>query len=396
MNTVTKTPALPALDLNGNRYIARGAYRTADGKAQIDWTLADDKKGRGAIFSAQGHYNRGGGQNLDRIAKAYPNDATVQEIAAVWTAYHLNDMQPGTPAQMALGWGRGRNVALDSVNLTDAQRKALEARNLARVQKPRAEWIAERMKTLKDSNRERLREFQEMTGKAATVYDETNFQTAVCGGYVGSLSIVPALRKKLAAHLENQAANLFPVAPVTSEVFEDSLGAPCPETGKLYGHEWFFHAIPSEIVEQVKGWAARDNVAGESAYDAQARQFLTRNGLALRITLSDTKPANWTPSGHHYRVTIYRTTDEKARLVFDFWGSKADAEKGKAPSSYNVLTCISSDLNTPETLKDFCSEYGEDADSIKTRQTFNRASRFAKSLRAFFTSAERDELAEIN
>jgi hypothetical protein len=204
---------------------------------------------------------------------------------------------------------------------------------------------------------------------------------------------------KLTAHLENQAANLFPAARVASEVFPDSIGAPCPETGELYGHKWFFHVIPADVIEKVKAWSAHDNAGGASYYENQANAFLSRNGLDMRITKADSKPAPWTSdkgkSGHHYRITLSRK-GASGRLTFDFWGSISDAEKGEDPSAYDVLAAISADANCPDKLADWCSEYGEDMDSIKARQTFNRCNRFAQSLRAFFSPAELDELSEIN
>lgn len=191
----------------------------------------------------------------------------------------------------------------------------------------------------------------------------------------------------------------------------------------------------------------------KSEYDTQAEAFLSANGLKFRATLSDTKTPGWAKDGeahgHHYRVTISRASrpamkgafdvfedgkkvntvfysasanvdaDEvkrslvnhdgmsdgitvKAaratagdRLVFDFWGSQNDAATGRQPSAYDVLACISSDAYTPETFEDFCAEYGYEADSIKALQTFRRADRFAKRLRAFFTEAELEALSEI-
>lgn len=218
-------------------------------------------------------------------------------------------------------------------------------------------------------------------------------------------------------------------------------------------------------------------------YETAANDFLARNGLKFRATLSDSKSPAWAKegeeTGHHYRVTIsrHRLPDmmgdesdldfvrrvgiervDATRLVFDFWGSIADARKLKTatarnkeleksislqeyqlspiqnhgyarnelssqnaanmrehladlkarldsvkvelsdsrPSAYDVLACISGDACTPETFADFCAEYGYETDSIKALQTFRRVDRFAKRLRAFFTESELQELAEIN
>lgn len=193
-------------------------------------------------------------------------------------------------------------------------------------------------------------------------------------------------------------------------------------------------------------------------YETAANDFLSRNGLKFRATLSNSKIAPWDEDGedrNHYRVTIsrHRLPDtmgdesdldfvrrvgiERAgngRLVFDFWGSVADAKalpeaekrlqdmrlqmqnmephlrlnwthslharklavEALNPSAYDVLACISGDAYTPETFADFCAEYGYETDSIKALQQFRRCDRFAKRLRAFFTEKELTELSEIN
>lgn len=168
-------------------------------------------------------------------------------------------------------------------------------------------------------------------------------------------------------------------------------------------------------------------------YDQQAKHFLSSNGIKFRATLSDSKTPAWSDNGkhgHHYRVTLSKPA---ARLTFDFWGSIADAgklapackrlqdmqlqmqntephlrinwecelaERQQAvaalhPSPYDVLACISSDVHTPETFKDFCADYGYESDSIKALQTFRRCLAFAKRLKAFFTEAELEQLSEI-
>ena len=146
-----------------------------------------------------------------------------------------------------------------------------------------------------------------------------------------------------------------------------------------------------------------------SQYNQQAETFLTSNGIKFRATLSDTKTSAWSikgEHGHHYRVTLSKPAQHSAfrglaklagkRVVFNFWSSIADAEKGLLTvRPYDVLACISSDAYTPETFKDWCSEFGDSSDSIKALQTFRRCSAFAKRLRDFFTEAELEQLQEI-
>jgi hypothetical protein len=195
----------------------------------------------------------------------------------------------------------------------------------------------------------------------------------------------------------------------------------------------------------------KTNTTTTNEYETAATDFLSRNGLKFRATLSDSKTPAWAKDGeecgHHYRVTLSRpkakthrlgfndgpdqgyqltrivgktclgaeiTRNGSARyakrqdlekmehwkdvprLVFDFWSSIADAQSGVLTvSAYSVLACISGDAYPPETFADFCAEYGYESDSIKALQMFRRCDRFAKRLRAFFTESELQDLSEI-
>lgn len=149
-------------------------------------------------------------------------------------------------------------------------------------------------------------------------------------------------------------------------------------------------------------------------YHEQAEKFLNANGIKFRATLSDAKPPPWKNDraqhelndvNHHYRVTLSRGEISRTglrpsvlekRFTFDFWGSAADAKAGKTDiHAYEVLACISGDVNTPDTFREYCAEMGDSEDSIKALQTFRRCHNFAKRLRAFFTEQEIEQLQEI-
>ena len=140
-----------------------------------------------------------------------------------------------------------------------------------------------------------------------------------------------------------------------------------------------------------------------SEYEKQACDFLHRNRITIAIVLSGTKTAPWdsgaddgvSDSRNHYKVTLQKGRTGSKRLTFDFWGSQADKEKGQDPTAYDVLACISSDGQCPETFRDFCADYGYDQDSRKAEQSFRKCSAFAKKLRAFFTEEEIEQLSEI-
>ncbi len=75
----------------------QGIYVTPDRLARIKWNLTP--KSGGHEFSASGSYDGGGGQVLESIADAYPNDTMITDIVSVWRKYHLNGMKPGLPEQ---------------------------------------------------------------------------------------------------------------------------------------------------------------------------------------------------------------------------------------------------------------------------------------------------------
>ena len=137
-----------------------------------------------------------------------------------------------------------------------------------------------------------------------------------------------------------------------------------------------------------------------SEYEKKANDFLTANGIKFRATFKDAKCPPYCDGKHihgeRYRVTLHRP-GQPGRLSFDFWNSQHDMEAGEQPTAYDVLACISSDLNCPESFKEFCGEYGYEEDSRKAYATFKRCASFAKRLNAFFTDdKERADLGEIS
>lgn len=129
-------------------------------------------------------------------------------------------------------------------------------------------------------------------------------------------------------------------------------------------------------------------------YHQQADAFLAAHGITFRAVLSNTKTPNWESKGHcnHYKITL---AGKGRKVTFDFFDSINNTEKGGNLVAYVVLSCISGDVNCPETFEDFCGEFGFDADSIKALKTFKDCNALAKKLRKFFTENEIEELQEI-
>ena len=154
-----------------------------------------------------------------------------------------------------------------------------------------------------------------------------------------------------------------------------------------------------------------ETMSATTDYQKQAADFLEKFGIKFVAKLNDTKTPPWPVTnlavhkknhGHHYRVTISKGNRGQGvkfgqHLTFDFWTSLADMDKGiKTVTPYDVLACISGDVNCPETFEDFCGEYGYDEDRRSAEKTFKRCAAFGKRLRAFFTAEEIEALQEIN
>jgi len=139
-----------------------------------------------------------------------------------------------------------------------------------------------------------------------------------------------------------------------------------------------------------------------SDYEIQARDFLKKWGIkfSVRKTNSGKCPLFCDDSKHihgdEHRIKLVRHLTGK-RLEFPFWNSLNDSQKGKEPTCYDVLACISSDLHCPETFEEFCSEYGDNTDSRKALALFRRCDSFGRKLRAFFDNEEMQaDLQNIN
>jgi hypothetical protein len=305
----------------------KGTYRTPDGKAQIEWELRDHENG--PEFSASGNYAGGGGQNLEEIATAYPDDVMVQRIVKVWRRYHLNAMNAGLPVQSQAieDW----QAAGNQYDYGEAC-KHLESIGLLDVPIP---------------------EGAKATGgfhNQEALFWEDGKSYYRCGEYAPSHALY------------------------------------------RYGTRWVHSPIPAEVIAEIESWPT--DGPSESLGEYQAKEFLRRNGLKLRISLSNSKPCPFNPdhAGNHYRVTL---SGEGRRITFDFWGSAKDADEHKKPSTHTIMNTVADESHSPEDFHDFCLAYGYDEDSRTDLQVFRRCDRFAKRLREFLTDEEIEQLAEI-
>lgn len=84
------------------------------GRALVEWTLTGSGKFSmtGEVWDRQGSDITQGGQCIDDIADAFPQDEKLQRMRRIWERWHLNDMKAGSPRQEA--WLKAHRVERDA------------------------------------------------------------------------------------------------------------------------------------------------------------------------------------------------------------------------------------------------------------------------------------------
>jgi hypothetical protein len=134
-------------------------------------------------------------------------------------------------------------------------------------------------------------------------------------------------------------------------------------------------------------------------YEKQAQDFLkdTETKLTVKEATNFAQcPPFCESAGHvhgdHYRITL---SNKQGRYTFSFWNSANDSQQGKQPTAYDVLSCLGGEVYSPDSLEDFCSEYGYDTDSRKAEKTFKASAKQQESLRRLFSTDQLEKLAEV-
>jgi hypothetical protein len=241
-----------------------GRYCTLEVELRADGELS--LCGTAGRLVAGAELYESGGQIREELAQWFP------EVAG-WFPWHLNHLNAGCQHQEALGWGHGRDVALDRATMTAAQVATLTARNEAAADHKRE---AARKRTLDAWTKER-KSFHDFITRATgqAFISTTDFDDAEAWRYGlatghpvrrGAL-LVGGVRRALVEQLNGELDHLMreavPGAAVVSEVFRDSLMAPCPECGYAYGSAWLKRELPAAIRAEVEAFIATGALPGK-------------------------------------------------------------------------------------------------------------------------------------
>lgn len=202
------------------------------------------------------------GQIRDELERFFPEHSWVYK-------YHLNDMRAGCEHQRELGWGRSFDVAITRQSITPAQRTALWKVYRGEIERKAHEkdsdfcdWVS----TLK--NPDSAKTFlAHSLGRVPRNSESAILESVAYGIWKSGLSdfLDPAhqyLRSTFSTfvsrkHFEDMAEMLLEdwvsrkheVWEPHSQIFTDSIGAPCPECGYRFGTEWKYEQLPDSVLK---------------------------------------------------------------------------------------------------------------------------------------------------
>lgn len=134
-----------------------------------------------------------------------------------------------------------------------------------------------------------------------------------------------------------------------------------------------------------------------SKYTEKAEQFLKEHGISFNAVMKGDKCPMWCKGDHihgdRYFITFTRRST-KQRYSLSFWNSLNDAQTGKKPTAYDVLASIQK--YNPESLEEFCREYGYSTDSIEANKVYKAVVKEWQRVAKFFSLSELEELREID
>lgn len=175
------------------------------------------------------------GQIRETIAEFFP------EVKPL-LPWHLNDMHAGCEHQEALGWGHGKTIALASGDLTEAQRATIEGDARKDCDKKREKEFELRWKLATSSGSEAAKAIRAATGSQHVSIQDVN---NLCGSYLPAPKIQRLVKDWIRNGVE---ADILPET-FDAAIYKDSISAPCPTCGYLYGTAWLKRELPPEIIK---------------------------------------------------------------------------------------------------------------------------------------------------
>ena len=112
----------------------------------------------------------------------------------------------------------------------------------------------------------------------------------------------------------------------------------------------------------------------------------TFKNFEVKATFKGDKKATWSDNNFNNSMVKVTNTETKKSIAFEFWGSKVNPEITTKYDILNSFYCFVSDaISGEETFQDFCSNFGYDNDSIKSRNIHRACMRATTKLKKIYS-----------
>jgi hypothetical protein len=397
-----------------------GAIFSKDRRAKITWELRRGQEG--PRFSAQGSFPGGGGQCLDTIEEMYPDDERIREVCAVWRKYHLNNMKPGTKEHARAGCAKGKHMPLVWDDLNEVQRIGARCLHIYEHSLDFKNYLTMDILGLADMPAVAFNDWLSRAGVGATkgptqqiiqrrvarILDYTRkkkwhlltcFPLQLKRGILDNLYAESGGRSSEILRWwlcnGNQILNswvecAFSKLPDTYKeprFLKDSLGYPCPDTGALYGHAWYYHPIPDDVLGQIVGWEERfqeegldQNASPQALYIREwAKQHDITCSLEETTHLREPARPDWAVRAYVLKVTRAFRNGVFSK-AFPYYTGGVELRGPDAP--WETLVSLLAEMldYKVQDFESYCELLDLDSDSRKAHEDWKRAQDIYESL----------------
>ena len=195
-----------------------------------------------------------GGQIRDELRAWFPEHAKHFK-------HHLNHMHAGCEHQEVLGWGRGHDVHLARGSCTQVQLLMLDSILLSAAERKRKLYVEKSLLSMGEEQGRVTKSgtpckslYNALQGMKFISLFDLQCMTDIKGPWtIKSLMSdkvtrsdgqAKKVRGAVLTFLQQAAVLEYPDEHFTVQSFKDSIGAPCPECGNLYGTSWLKRKLP--------------------------------------------------------------------------------------------------------------------------------------------------------
>jgi hypothetical protein len=186
--------------------------------------------------------SEGWGQITDEIRKWFPRVAPL-------LPWHMNDMRAGCEHQRKMKWGPGKTIALSPDHLTDAQHFTIAHD----MELERDRLFAKEMELfqndLRSSSKARVAWISKHSSSGVCTIHDMELFDHLLTVHLESRALLQQKQLEWREALIEEVTKKIPVEKFKGAIYQDCIGAPCPECGYKYGTAWVMEPLPLNVIQ---------------------------------------------------------------------------------------------------------------------------------------------------